>query len=52
MQSNVDERVATLQARPGAVCAVREQIFSELYDEVIRQVTAKHMYLVLFRVQT
>lgn len=36
--SRVDALLATLQARPGAVCAVRERIFSELYDELIREV--------------
>ena len=28
-----------LQARPGGICPVREQLFSELFDELIRQVT-------------
>lgn len=39
LRSKVDARLATLQARPGAVCAVREQVFSELYDEIIREVS-------------
>lgn len=38
VHGRVDELLATLQARPGAVCAVRERIFSELYDELIREV--------------
>lgn len=38
LQSKVDERLTNLQARPGPVCAVREEMFSELYDEVIREV--------------
>lgn len=38
LQANVDDRLASLQARSGAICTVREQVFSELYDEVIRQV--------------
>lgn len=38
VQNKVEARLATLQARPGAVCAVRESVFSELYDEVIREV--------------
>ncbi|CAM9644429.1 unnamed protein product, partial [Sphacelaria rigidula] len=39
LQANVDDRLASLQARSGAICTVREQVFSELYDEVIRQIT-------------
>ncbi|CBJ25692.1 dynein light chain [Ectocarpus siliculosus] len=39
VQNKVEARLATLQARPGAVCAVRESVFSELYDEVIREIT-------------
>lgn len=38
VHSRVDELLAALQARPGAICAVRERIFSELYDELIREV--------------
>ena len=35
----LDERLERLQARPGGICPVREQLFSELFDELIRQVT-------------
>lgn len=42
VQSKVDARLISLQGRPGAVCAVRERIFSELYDEVIREVSDKN----------
>lgn len=40
LRSKVDARLATLQARPGAICVVREQVFSELFDELIRGVSA------------
>lgn len=40
LRSKVDARLATLQARPGAICVVREQVFSELFDEIIRGVSA------------
>lgn len=39
VHGRVDTQLATLKARPRAVCAVRERVFSELYDEVIREVT-------------
>ncbi|CAM9168157.1 unnamed protein product [Ectocarpus sp. 13 AM-2016] len=42
VQNTVEARLATLQARPGAVCAVRESVFSELYDEVIREITLQN----------
>lgn len=41
LQGKVDARLISLQARPRAVCAVRERIFSELYDEVVREVSGK-----------
>lgn len=40
LQSKVDARLTKLQARPGAICVVREQVFSELFDELIREVSA------------
>ena len=39
LQQALDERLERLQARPGGICPVREQLFSELFDELIRQVT-------------
>eukprot|EP00904_Undaria_pinnatifida_P001270 jgi/Undpi1/11143/HiC_scaffold_30.g13441.m1 len=39
LHNKVDAKLSTFQARPGAVCAVREQVFSELFDEVIREIT-------------
>eukprot|EP00903_Cladosiphon_okamuranus_P005645 g5611.t1 len=39
VRGRVEELLAKLQARPGAICAVRERIFSELYDELIREIT-------------
>ena len=51
VRGRVDELLATLQARPGAVCAVRERIFSELYDELIREVNAGTWYLTLIMKQ-
>lgn len=39
LRGALDERLARLQARPGGICPVREQLFSELFDELIRQVT-------------
>ncbi|CAM9586680.1 unnamed protein product [Ascophyllum nodosum] len=39
LKRKVDATLATCQARPRAICAVREQIFSELFDEIIREVT-------------
>lgn len=41
LHNKVDAKLSTFQARPGAVCAVREQVFSELFDEVIREVGAR-----------
>ncbi|CAM9697056.1 unnamed protein product [Hapterophycus canaliculatus] len=39
VQSEVESRLVALQARQGPVCPVREQVFSELFDEVIREIT-------------
>ena len=49
VHGRVDEVLATLQARPGAVCAVRERIFSELYDELIREVNCVWYLMVIFK---
>ena len=43
LHGEVDARLSAFQARPGAVCAVREQVFSDLYDEVIREVSSREM---------
>ena len=38
LHTALDERLARLQARPSGICPAREQLFSELFDELIRQV--------------
>lgn len=45
LHGEVDARLSAFQARPGAVCAVREQVFSDLYDEVIREVRGREIIL-------
>lgn len=45
LHGEVDARLSAFQARPGAVCAVREQVFSDLYDEVIREVSGRETIL-------
>ncbi|CAM9409479.1 unnamed protein product [Choristocarpus tenellus] len=39
LNSRVSARLIAHQARSQAVCSVREEVFSELYDELVRQVT-------------
>ena len=35
----LDERLKERQARDSGICPIREELFSQCYDEIIRQVT-------------
>lgn len=39
LQEGLDRRLQTLQARETGICTIREQLYSECFDELIRQVT-------------
>jgi dynein light intermediate chain len=39
LQEGLDRRLQTLQARETGICPIREQLYNECFDELIRQVT-------------
>jgi dynein light intermediate chain len=39
LQEKLDERLENWQARDGGICPVREELFSQAFDELLRQVT-------------
>ena len=39
LQSNLDDRLLTRQARESGICPIREELHSQCFDELIRQVT-------------
>jgi len=39
LKERLQQQMETLQARPQGICPVREQLTSELFDELIRQIT-------------
>ena len=36
---NLDKRLASMGARDSGICTVREELFSQCFDELIRQIT-------------
>lgn len=39
LQEGLDRRLQTMQARETGICPIREQLYNECFDELIRQVT-------------
>jgi dynein light intermediate chain len=39
LQEDLDKKLATRQAREGGICPVREDLYSQTFEELIRQVT-------------
>ena len=39
LKEGLDKRIKTLSAKESGICTVREQLYSECFDELIRQVT-------------
>lgn len=39
LTKELDKRLTERQARDNPICPVREELFSQLFDEIIRQVT-------------
>merc|ERR1712166_617895 len=39
LQEHLDRRMAERKARESGICVVREQLYSQCFDELIRQVT-------------
>ena len=39
LQTNLDQKLLSRQARESGICAIREQLHSQCFDEIIRQVT-------------
>lgn len=39
LQSNLDDRLTSRQARESGICPIREELHSQCFDEIIRQVT-------------
>jgi len=39
LQEKLDEKLLERQARPSGICPVREDVYSQAYDELIRQIT-------------
>jgi dynein light intermediate chain len=53
LQEQLDERLENWQARDGGICPVREELFSQGFDELLRQVTlgCEERGLLLLRVR-
>ena len=41
LQENLDRRLQTEQARETGICPIREKLYTECFDELIRQITLK-----------
>lgn len=39
LQEGLDRRLQTMQARETGICPIREQLYNECFDELIRQIT-------------
>ena len=39
LQENLDRRLQTEQARETGICPIREKLYAECFDELIRQIT-------------
>ena len=39
LQTNLDQRLLSRQARESGICSIREELHSQCFDEIIRQVT-------------
>ena len=39
LQEQLDQRLTTRQARETGICPVREELYAQCFDELIRQVT-------------
>lgn len=39
LQKLLDERLVARQARESGLCPIREELFNQCFDEIIRQVT-------------
>ena len=36
---NLDKRITSLEARDSGICPIREELFAQCFDELIRQIT-------------
>ena len=39
LSDNLDKRLSIMSARDSGICTVREELFSQCFDELIRQIT-------------
>ena len=39
LQQRLDKKIKHLDARPNGICPIREELFSQCFDEIIRQIT-------------
>merc|ERR1719235_3069104 len=39
LQEKLDQRLTTRQAREAGICPVREELYAQCFDELIRQIT-------------
>ena len=53
LQKELDNRLQTMQARETGICPIREELYSQSFDELIRQITinCSHRGLLLVRVR-
>jgi len=53
LQRELDNRLQTMQARETGICPVREELYSQCFDEIIRQTTinCSHRGILLVRVR-
>jgi dynein light intermediate chain len=53
LQRDLDNRLQTRQARETGICPIREELYAQCFDELIRQITinCSHRGLLLVRVR-
>jgi dynein light intermediate chain len=53
LQKELDKRLQTRQARETGICPIREELYAQTFDELIRQITinCSHRGLLLVRVR-